>query len=33
MKFKKKKDHSVGISVLLRRQNKIPIKEVTETNF
>jgi hypothetical protein len=23
----------VGISVLLRRQNKIPIKEVTETNF
>jgi hypothetical protein len=33
MKLKKKEDHSVDTSFLLRRGNKIPMKEVAETNF
>jgi hypothetical protein len=32
MKFKKE-DHSVDISFLLRRGNKIPMEGVTETKF
>jgi hypothetical protein len=31
MKLKKKEDQSVDTSMLLRRGNKIPIEEVTET--
>jgi hypothetical protein len=33
MKLKKKEDQSVDTSIFLRRGNKIPMKEVTETNF
>jgi hypothetical protein len=33
MKLKKKEDHSVDTSVLLRRQNKIPIGGNIETKF
>jgi hypothetical protein len=33
MKLKKKKDHSVNTSVLLRRGNKIPMGGDTETKF
>jgi hypothetical protein len=33
MKLKKKKDQSVDTSILLRRGNKIPMEEVTETKF
>jgi hypothetical protein len=33
MKLKKKEDHSVDTSVLLRRGNKIPIGGNTETKF
>ena len=32
MKLKKKEDQSVDTSILLRRGNKIPMVEVTETN-
>ena len=31
MKLKKKEDESVGTSILLRRENKIPMEGVTET--
>jgi hypothetical protein len=33
MKLKKKEDHSVDTSILLRRGNKILIEGVTETMF
>jgi hypothetical protein len=33
MKFKKKEDQSVDISILLRRGNEIPMEGVTETKF
>jgi hypothetical protein len=33
MKLKKKEDHTVDISVLLRRGNKIPIGGNTEIKF
>jgi hypothetical protein len=33
MKLKKKEDQSVGILVLLRRGNKMPMEGVTETKF
>jgi hypothetical protein len=33
MKLKKKEDQSVGTSILLRRENKIPMEGVTETKF
>jgi hypothetical protein len=33
MKLKKKEDQSVDTSILLRRENKIPIEGVTETKF
>jgi hypothetical protein len=33
MELKKKEDQSVDSSVLLRRENKIPMEEVTETMF
>jgi hypothetical protein len=33
MKLKKKEDQSVDTSILLRRGNKIPMEEVTETKF
>jgi hypothetical protein len=33
MKLNKKEDYSVDTSILLRRENKIPMKEVTETRF
>jgi hypothetical protein len=33
MKLKKKEDHSVYTSVLLRRGNKITMEGVTETKF
>jgi hypothetical protein len=33
MKLKKKEDHSVDTSVLLRRKNKIHMEEVTETKY
>jgi hypothetical protein len=32
MKLKKKEDQSVDTSILLRRENKIPMEGVTETN-
>jgi hypothetical protein len=32
MKLKKKEDQSVDTWILLRRGDKIPMKEVTETN-
>jgi hypothetical protein len=31
MKLKKKEDQSVDTSILLRRENKIPMERVTET--
>jgi hypothetical protein len=31
MKLKKKEDHSVDTSILLRRGNKIPMEGITET--
>jgi hypothetical protein len=31
MKLKKKEDQSVNTLILLRRRNKIPMEEVTET--
>jgi hypothetical protein len=33
MKLKKKEDQSVDTLLLLRMGNKIPMEEVTETNF
>jgi hypothetical protein len=33
MKLQKKEDQSVDTSILLRRGNKIPMEEVTETKF
>jgi hypothetical protein len=33
MKLKNKEDQSVDTSFLLRIENKIPMEEVTETNF
>jgi hypothetical protein len=33
MKLKNKEDQSVDTSILLRRGNKIPMEEVTETKF
>jgi hypothetical protein len=33
MKLKKKEDQSVDTLILLRKGNKIPMKEVTETKF
>jgi hypothetical protein len=33
MKLNKKKDQSVDTSILLRRQNKIPMEGVTEATF
>jgi hypothetical protein len=33
MKLKKKEDQSVDTSILLRRGNKIPMEEFTETKF
>jgi hypothetical protein len=33
MKLKKKEDQSVDTSILLRRENKIPMEGVTETKF
>jgi hypothetical protein len=33
MKLKKKEDQSVDTSILLRRENKIPMGGVTETKF
>jgi hypothetical protein len=33
MKLKKKEDQSVDTSILLRRGNKIPMEDVTETKF
>jgi predicted DNA binding CopG/RHH family protein len=33
MKLKKKEDQSVDTSILVRRGNKIPMEEVTETKF
>jgi hypothetical protein len=33
MKLEKKEDQSVNTSILLRRENKIPMEGVTETKF
>ena len=33
MKLKKKEDESVGTSIFLRWENKIPMEGVTETKF
>ena len=33
MKLKKKEDQSVDTSILLKRENKIPMEGVTETKF
>jgi hypothetical protein len=33
MKLKRKEDQSVDTSILLRKGNKIPMEEVTETKF
>jgi hypothetical protein len=33
MKFKKKEDQIMDTSILLRKGNKIPMEEVTETKF
>jgi hypothetical protein len=33
MKLKKKEDQSINTLILLRRGNKIPMEEVTETKF
>jgi hypothetical protein len=33
MTLKKKEDQSVSTSILLRRENKIPMERATETQF